>query len=504
MRRENKKKQLIFTAILPLCIMACGKGVQAAEPKQEQEQTLPDNVVVAYVSEDIKYVDEVISAQYTDDLSLLADMKYTNSTYVYQDGKVYFRRYHKDSYEETALWGSYDYHPIPGTKKEIVCVDADGAETVLFTDEGYGDIYLVDNRFYMTDEKMYEENGDTYTERCLYSVDMQGNDRIDYGNGSIYAVDIERKIFILKMKEDYYLMNYETGEKKPLLYEPDEHFYFNIEGYQDGWLYYENGESDFSRLCAVSIEGKEKEIIAVTSNKSLNNEISYHESILDFKVDEDRIYFIYGGYDGTARGFQGGTLISVKPDGTDYKAINVQDDNFYISHDKGKTLVYFPRYDDDIIRADGSEEYDMLVWDVDADMCYCSDFSTFILSSYKRRIGLMWRYYPADKGVLCSRTPDMHPLIDKTDIYAIPDDSGKIVRVVMDIEKYITKWKGESIEKVEYDDFYFADGVLYFKAEYSAYDRDTSIGWRYGYRRLHTDIYRLKIGEDKAEVLYSY
>ena len=116
----------------------------------------------------------------------------------------------------------------------------------------------------------------------------------------------------------------------------------------------------------------------------------------------------------------------------------------------------------------------------------------------------MWRYYPADKGVLCSRTPDMHPLIDKTDIYAIPDDSGRIVRVAMDIKQYITKWEEEEAGYIDYDDFYFADGVLYFKVEYNVYDAETSLGWRDGYRRLHTDIYRLKIGEDKAEVLYSY
>lgn len=117
MRRENKKKQLSFAVMLALCIMACGKKVQAAET----EQPLPDNVIVAYVSEDIEYVDEVIPAQYTDDLSLLADMRYTNSTYVYQDGKVYCRRYHSDSYEEAALWG--EYHAIPEKKKEMVCVE---------------------------------------------------------------------------------------------------------------------------------------------------------------------------------------------------------------------------------------------------------------------------------------------------------------------------------------------------------------------------------------------
>ena len=148
MRRKNKKKQLIFIVMLALCIVACGKGVQAAE----SEQTLPDNVIAAYATEDIEYVDEVMPAQYTDDLSLLSDMKYVNNTYVYQDGKVYYRRYHEDSYEEAALWGNYD--DIPETKKEIVCIDADGAETVLFTDEGYGEIYLIDDRFYMLDVKI--------------------------------------------------------------------------------------------------------------------------------------------------------------------------------------------------------------------------------------------------------------------------------------------------------------------------------------------------------------
>ncbi|MBD5454216.1 MAG: hypothetical protein HDR30_07885 [Lachnospiraceae bacterium] len=351
----------------------------------------------------------------------------------------------------------------------------------------------------------------TYTGKLLYSVDMQGKNRIDYGSGSIYAVDAERKIFILKVKEadaiyetSYYVMNYETGERKLLFDGPVDDVYFYIGGYHDGWLYYNNCERDFDRLCAVSIEGEEREIIAVTSEHNLENERRYHESIIGIEVDRDRVYFIFGGYGGSAGVFQGGTLISVKLDGTDYKAVHVEDDDFYISHDKGKTFVYFPRYDYNYFYRNGiSEENDMLVWDVEADICYCSDFPTNILTYYYINTDSMCRYYPADKGALYGVTDDEMQR-EETDVYAIPGDSGKIVRVVMDIEKYVAKWQGEGIDKVEYDDFYFADGVLYFKAEYSAYDRDTSIGWRDGYRRLHTDIYRLKIGESKAEVLYSY
>ena len=165
MRRKNRKKQLIFILMIALCIMACGKKAQAAEPEQEPEQTLADNVIVACATEDIEYVDEVMPVQYTDDLSLLADMRYADNTYAYQDGKVYYRRYHEDSYEETALWGLYS--PIIGAKKEIVCIDADGVEKELFVDEGCGDIYLIGDRFYMQEKKVREVKGGSYIDTHL-------------------------------------------------------------------------------------------------------------------------------------------------------------------------------------------------------------------------------------------------------------------------------------------------------------------------------------------------
>lgn len=550
MRRKNQKKQVVFIIMIALCITACGKseqldrewgmnpedwledsmenaieeeiedvvemeeegGVKGYEAdgetamESEPEKISQDNVIDADATEDIKYVDEVIPAQYTDELSLLADMKYTNSVYVYQDGKVYYRRYNEDSYENAALWGNYDFYPIPETKKEIVCVDADGVETVLFEDEGYGDIYLVNNRFYMTDGKLH----DTYAGKRLYSVDMQGNGRIDYGDGSIYTVDTEREIFVLEMWEDstvYYIMNYETGEKKRLFPDSVDCFGIRILDYQDGWIYYTTSEYDYipdspvSKLCAVSIEGEQREIIGIISSPP------YGGYIIDAEVDKERAYFIFGTYAGSGVDFQVGLLISVKLDGTDYKAVWTEDDTFYLCHDKGKALVYFPRHYNGLFGGDDRPEYDALVWDVEADICYRSDFPTNVLYYYDVRTGLMWRYCSADMGALCSITiSDDELQRKKTEVYAIPDDSGQIVRVVMDIEKYFTKWESEEeeVEMIKYKDFYFADGVLYFKVEYSVYDKETSIGWRDGYCRLHTDIYRLETGESKAEVLYSY
>lgn len=162
--------------------------------------------------------------------------------------------------------------------------------------------------------------------------------------------------------------------------------FIDVEAYQDGWLYYttfDRSDDIVCRLCAVSLEGEKREIIAFTSYVNQQHYYSYTESILQLKVDGDRVFFIFGGYDGTAHVFQGGTLISIKLDGTDYKAVETEWDDFYLSHAGGKTLIYYPRYyypfhiDPDI-------EYDMYVWDIDANKCYLTDFPRKILDGYRR------------------------------------------------------------------------------------------------------------------------
>lgn len=538
MKRKKQKMRILLTVLAGLCITACGRpadkdyeteqdyeieqeyetedvtetenGIKEEEPASETvnetvNETVDDkdSVITAYLTENIEYSDEVIPVQYVDDLSLLEDLKYTDSTYVYQDGKVYYRRYHEDSYEEAALWGMYE--PIPKTGKEIVCIDSDGIETELFADEGYGDIYLINNRFYMTDGRFREENGTVYVETQLYSVDMQGKDRIDYGNSKILAIDQERNRIILQIREQddtcYYVMNYETGEKKRVLTEPDD-AYIDIRAYQDGWIYYETfpvGDASVSRLCAVSLEGACREILALTSPDY--REYRYCETIGRVEVDENRIYFIYGGYDGSEVRFQGGKLISVKHDGTDYKAVETSEDFFYLCHENGKTLVYF--IDDLLSVEDPRKNYNALVWDVDADSCYVSEFPQNILYVYDSQMPLVWRYHPADKGALCELTLyEAEKERNQTNVYAIPDDSGKIVRVAMDLGERIPQDGTE--EPGEIRELYYADGFLYFTVEYRVYDKETSIGWRDGYRRLHSDVYRLKMGESVAQMLYSY
>ena len=56
----------------------------------------------------------------------------------------------------------------------------------------------------------------------------------------------------------------------------------------------------------------------------------------------------------------------------------------------------------------------------------------------------------------------------------------------------------------KFEELYYKDGFLYFKAEYNEWSREESIGWRDGYLRVRTEYYRLKLGEEQAELLYYY
>lgn len=533
MKRKKQKMGLALVAMFLFCITACsksvetdhekehefaeeyvhkndikkeeaGKGIKERESPEEKEigtggseQSEADYVFTTYLTEEIQYGGTVLPVQFSDDLSLIEDMKYRDSIYAYQEGRVYYRRYHEDSFEETALWGNYDF--IPETQTEIVCIEPNGKETVLFADEGYGKIYLLHDRFYMTDARVYEEDGALCRDRRLYSVDMQGNDRIDYGNGEILVIDRERKIMILEMWERetfqsfYRVMNYETGEMKSLNLNSTDDELVQIKYYQDGWLYYEKykrGDAVVSRLCAVSLEGEQKEIFALTSDRNRNAR-GYLETILRTEVDGDRIYFIFGGYDGSAVEFQGGMLISVRSDGTDYKAVSVGGEAFYLFHEDGKTFIYFePPY---LETEDPDHIYDIWVWDVEGDRCYPADLSRDILYAYYNEMDPV-RWYSGNKETLCKTTYD-ESREESINVYAVPDDSGKIVRAAMDLEEHIPKRENEEAELVQYENLYYADGFLYFTVEYSAYDQESSIGWRDGYRRLRSDVYRLKTGE---------
>lgn len=337
---DNKKKKMWQLLPLGLCCLAtaCGtkadmviktemgetagtsREADAATAGSRQDDT---DIAIVYTTEKPEDSKEIIPAVYTDDLSLLDHMEQEGSGYAYRDGMVYFRRYHADSFENGALWA--DYMPTAGTDKEIVCIDADGKQTVLFSDQGYGSICLVGERFYMTEAVMKQSGSGERIYSNIYSVDMQGRNRMEHGFGEIYAADADRGILILKQQPEntwkgmYAALDCGSGEIVPLVFDACESQTFW--DYHDGWCYFDvhkEGESGVCRVAAISLEGEQKEILALTPNSEMEEASGYAEEICQIGTDGDRIYIVYGGYAGTGHFYQGGRIITTKLDGSNY------------------------------------------------------------------------------------------------------------------------------------------------------------------------------------------
>lgn len=480
---------------------------EADEPSENQIPTESEEIWKTWVKVEMEgkkapavYCDEVMNPEYTNDLSLLEESYKTDHHYACRDGRVYYRQYHEDSFEEAGLWASYD--PVPGTEKEIVCVDRDGVVTEVFLDNGYGEFYLIGDRFYMTEFR----ECDSGRERVIYSVDMEGRDRIDYGRGEILAADEERNILIVEKygeevgdAHDYCLLD--CGREVCMSILPEEYHaeeaerrYWDFEAYQDGWIYLSYFMRDETEkrteLYAAPVGGEWNKVITLTSNRS------YSEYIIQLEAVGDRLFFLFGGWDGSAQVYQGGSMITVKRDGTDCRSLqNVSSNDrypsshYYLRQDGEKILVYYPcSYR--ITGPDGEEEehYWVTVWDMDTGTLYPSTFPAFaIADTYGNDL------FMEDN--------------DQNNVLALPDRTGTIVNVAAHLEDSIEVLpidSGGIKSNPQFKELYYKDGYLYFEAEYNVWSHEDSIGWRDGYRRERTEHYRLKLGEDKAELLYAY
>lgn len=465
------------------------------------------SVITVYTTEKPGRSSEKVPVVYTDDLSLLDQMGQTDCSYAYRNGDVYYRQYHKDSYEEGALWGNYQ--ATAGTDKEIVRINADGERTVLFQDKGYGDIYLMGERFYMTELVTRKDEEWEWTCTNVYSVDMQGENRIDYGeNGSIRFVDRDSSSIVMEFyvedtaKKVFTVLNAADGEQTALPLDTADYCCFW--DYHDGWCYFEEDTEDgLYRIVAVSLKGERREIIALTSHAE--EEYGYREYICDLRVEGERIYIVFGGYAGSGNFYQGGRILTIKLDGSDYRAIECSADQYYVRQEQGRPLIYYPhyRYDDGEQAADSENDHETTVWDVERNITYPCEFPVQLINSLDRQLAI------GEQQRISNPICVYQHSTGGTDFYALPDDSGSIVRAVMRIDEEITPPEGISAPggeeyEIDYQHLFYADGYLYFEAEFNVYDMEYAIGWRDGYRRIQTDVYRRRLADGEMELLYSY
>ncbi|MCI9139986.1 MAG: hypothetical protein HFI78_09870 [Lachnospiraceae bacterium] len=154
MRKVGNRKRNRFVYMFFLCFfaMACKRvDNRNTEMEVEMEQEIVEEIGTETESKDdstdvftiytteAKISDQEISAVYTDDWSFLNHMDQTEFNYAYQDGKVYYRQYHKDSLDGWELIASKD--------KEIISIDEKGEKTLFFQIKDMEIFILLGNGF---------------------------------------------------------------------------------------------------------------------------------------------------------------------------------------------------------------------------------------------------------------------------------------------------------------------------------------------------------------------
>lgn len=224
---------------------------------------------------------------------------------------------------------------------------------------------------------------------AIYSVDMQGQNRIDYGCGNVYTVDVDRSVLIIESLLEswdytYNVLDCKTGEM--ILLDIEGYAHLSFGAYHDGWCYfraYQEMSDSINRVVAVSLEGEQREIIALAPDNDVED-THYSEYICEMKVVRDRIYLVFGGYAGSGNFFQGGRLITIKLDGSDYRAVEMSTDDGYhadafcVCYDEGRPYVYFYHH-----YIKGDKDYFTGVWDVEADTVFCLIFHSSLFGHSK-------------------------------------------------------------------------------------------------------------------------
>jgi hypothetical protein len=240
--------------------------------------------------------------------------------YVEYNGNVYYRQYTADCYAEEGIFGSYD--PIDGAKKNMICKKQDQTAETVFEDNGEGDIYICCDKMYL--EKTSGNMG-TY----VYSIDLNGKNEQEIGEGHIKGINEKSQVLVGMLADDkgiYQLCSIEgsTGEvKKITLTEPCVEFL----DLRDGVIYYlgevetEVSKMGKVKLCSVNVNGSDEKLLAATK-PDLYEFPDRETQIPCFQFVKDTIYFSYGAYGGTGNFYQGGKIAKVEKDGSDFEIVS--------------------------------------------------------------------------------------------------------------------------------------------------------------------------------------
>ena len=248
---------------------------------------------------------------------------YANETYAWE--------YTKNSLKTAALFANYDY--VTCDANQLVKTDANGKRTVIYQGNGYGNIWIVNERMYL-----YRNNSKENKERELFSLNMQGKDEHAYGDYEVHAV--YDKYLVLTNSEETEIHVMDTETEDILLLETDAQYLYT----DDDTVYFTEHPKDTDEhivLASVKLDATERCRLADVRKEDVNQIIQTSANLYINCVQavQDTVYFSCGTYGGSASVYQGGVLAKVKKDGSNFKVLGEAPINFTV-YESGEIMKY--------------------------------------------------------------------------------------------------------------------------------------------------------------------
>ncbi|MCD8083703.1 MAG: hypothetical protein LUE86_09415 [Clostridiales bacterium] len=396
------------------------------------------------------------------------DMENNGGSVVRYQGDDYYWRYRSESVQPDGIFAYYSH--VEETENEMICRHSDGTEEVLFRAAGCGDIYISGGKLYLT-----TANGQ------MYSVNMDGSGRRDYGYFPIWDADAASGIVLGGGKV---IRSGSTATGKLI---PDGGG--SYAGTVDGYVYFSDYDSDQGEivLYRYGLDG-ESETEEVDRYAFLP-EFGSEAIVLQVAGLGNSIYYSYGYYAGSGVFFQEGGInrVNLNEDGepvsSEVCVAEITAEEFLVAEQDGAIRIYY------IDQGYGSP---VGFWDNYAyEGCRVKNMSTGQVELSSFPLSSRGSYVWLD-GAVCMihENEAAYTTVIPKDLvtgYGCADTvSGEEARIVLI----------RNLACVGDD--------VYYTVETSERDNSRDVGWRPGYRRIRSEVYRLTSGSETAELLYSY
>ena len=274
---------------------------KAAELLARLENTdIWDYQLLTFISADDYYSDEFgeVRTEITENIWVSGYSENNGTNFVYADGYTYYWQNTANGFDSEYIWGNYSARKCDDS--QLVRIDAKGEKEILYTGNGYGNLGV-------SDDKVYFQSTDG-----VYAYNYVTGEKQYMCAGTIIYGDDSSGFLICADAYGTYSVNMATGD----VYDVNDRYVSAME-YSNGIVYYyESSNSSSLDIYAGSLDGVTSERLASYTMDSIygpgaSNSSQYSMcgiTVSNMQVVDNYLYYCVGARGGTGSIWQGGNL----------------------------------------------------------------------------------------------------------------------------------------------------------------------------------------------------